>query len=152
MWQQGSEDTKQMSGCVRSISRRWSQVEVHRQEQRESKQDRCNANPTKPCSFKSNHRTKSTSQKKKKMSIMTFTQTCSCEKVYVVYHNLFRIQMGLHLAERRTPLAHMSAAWSNSSQGIWGHFTRPDGANTVLFMHNFLYTLLNQLKNHFLNS
>lgn len=54
--------------------------------------------------------------------------------------------MGLHLAKRWMPLAHMSVAWWSCSQGIGGRFISPDGANTVILMHHFPYTQLNQLK------
>lgn len=58
----------------------------------------------------------------------------------VMYHNLFGIQMGLHLAKIKFPLAHMSAAWVNISQGLEGCFTRPDGADSALLMHHFPHT------------
>lgn len=48
--------------------------------------------------------------------------------------------MGLHLAKIRFPLAHMSAAWVNISQGLEGCFTRPDGADSALLMHHFPHT------------
>lgn len=68
-----------------------------------------------------------------------------------MHYDLFPIQMGLQLV-KRFPSAHMSAAWSHSSQIIWGRFTRPDGAETVLLMHHFPHTALNQLKDNFLDN